>query len=204
MTTGNGPRSKPRASPTDAGVERLSVQYPGGLAARYRWAGSGRGADVFGVSESSGSLTDLGPMADPRPDRVCRAELRVEGPTGSWTARLASVVYDEPQGVLWDSAGLLLVKYGFALYALASRSGDLAWTHISGTPTLAVLASSRLDHVLLQTELETIALDAGGAVIWRAAHSDVITNARLIAGRLDLTTYAGQHLYLDARTGQAA
>ena len=57
---------------------------------------------------------------------------------------------------------------------------------------------------LLQTELETIALRETGEVAWRAAHSDVITDAQLVAGRLDLTTYGGQHVYLDARTGQPA
>lgn len=185
-------------------VERLSIQYPGGLAARFRWAGSGRASEVFALSEASGELHDYGQLADPDPDRQCRAELRVEAPTGPWTARFASVVWDEPQGVLWDTAGLLLVKYGFRLYALASRSGELAWSQGSGTPTLAVLASSRLDHVLLQTELETIALSTDGEVVWRAAHSDVITDAQLTAGRLDLTTYGGQHLYLDARSGQTA
>ncbi len=187
-----------------AEVERLSVQYPGGLAARYRWAGSGRGDEVFGTSEASGSLTDHGALADPDPDRQCRAELRVEGPSGSWTARFASPVFDEPQGVLWDSAALLLVKYGFRVYALGARTGDLGWSYASGTPALAILASSRLDHVLLQTELETIALRDDGSVAWRAAHSDVITEAQLIAGRLDLTTYSGTHVYLDARTGVAA
>ncbi len=140
----------------------------------------------------------------PASDSSCRAELRVEGPSGAWTARFASPVFDEPQGVLWDTQGLLLVKYGFALYALHGRTGDLAWSHVSGTPTLAVLASSRIDHVVLQTELETIALDAKGEVVWRAAHSDVIIGAQLIAGRLDLTTYSGAHLYLDAQSGQAA
>jgi len=140
----------------------------------------------------------------PPSDSSCRAEIRVEGPGGAWTARFASAVFDEPQGVLWDTHGLLLVKYGFTLFALNGRTGELAWSHVSGTPTLAVLASSRIDHVLLQTELETIALDGQGQVVWRAAHSDVITNAQLIAGRLDLTTYSGAHVYLDANSGEAA
>ena len=99
---------------------------------------------------------------------------------------------------------MLLVKYGFVLYAFNGRSGDLAWSYVSGTPTLAILASTRLDHVVLQTELETIALASNGEVIWRAAHNDVITDAQLIAGRLDLTSYGGSHLYLDAKTGQSA
>jgi hypothetical protein len=185
-------------------VERLAVQYPGGLAARYRWAGPGRSAEVFGSSEAEGDLTDHGPLVDPQPDRQCRAELRVEGPAGTWTARFAAVIFDQPEGVLWDTAGLLLVKYGFYLYALVARTGELAWIYQSATPTLVILASTRLDHVLLQTELETIALRADASVAWRAAHSDVITAAQLVAGRLDLTTYGGSHVYLDARSGQAA
>ena len=90
------------------------------------------------------------------------------------------------------------------MYAFNARSGELAWSRLSGTPVLAVLASTRLDHLLLQSELETFALRNDGEVAWRAAHSDVITDAQLVAGRLDLTTYSGQHVYLDARTGQAA
>jgi len=186
-------------------IGRLSVQYPGGLSARYRWGPTGRADDVFGVSEGSGDLVDYG-VEGPAlaTDTSCRAELRVEGPAGAWTARFAAPFFDEPSGVLWDTHGLLLVKYGFVLYALNGRSGELAWTFVSGTPTLAILASTRLDHVVLQTELETIALASDGEVIWRAAHNDVITGAQLIAGRLDLTTYTGAHLYLDAKTGQAA
>ncbi|MEX2547697.1 MAG: PQQ-binding-like beta-propeller repeat protein [Chloroflexota bacterium] len=189
---------------TRADIGRQSVQYPGGFAARFRWAGSGRAEEVFAISEALGTLTDFGTLGGGDVDSLCRAELRVEGPTGSWTARFASMVFDEPQGVLWDTHALLLVKYGFRLYALNPRTGDLAWSYASGTPALSVLASSRLDHVLLQTEVETIALGADGDVAWRAAHSDVITDAQLVAGRLDLTTYTGQHVYLDARTGQAA
>lgn len=198
----SGPRSGARTGPRE--VHRLSVQYPGGFAARYRWAGSGRAAEVFGISESGGSLTDHGGLVDQSPDSLCRAELRVEGPTARWTARFASPIYDEPEAVLLDTAGLLIVRYGFRAYALVARTGELAWTHASGTPSVAVLASARLEHVVLQTELETIALRADGTVAWRAAHDDVVTEARLVAGRLDLTTYSGAHLYLDARTGQPA
>jgi hypothetical protein len=189
---------------SEADVGRLSVQYPGGIAARFRWAGSGRADEVFALSETGGALTDYAPLAGAHVENLCRAELRVESPQGAWTARFASVVFDEPEGVLWDTAGLLIIKYGFRVYALNGRTGDLAWSYASATPTLAVLASARLDHVLLQTELETIALRSNGEVAWRAAHSDVITDAQLVAGRLDLTTYSGQHLYLDAQTGQAA
>jgi hypothetical protein len=197
-------KAEPQKGPAQPDVERLAVQYPGGLSARYRWAGSGRATDVFATSEATGELADHGPLAGQQPDRMCRMELRVESPTGAWTARFASLVFDEPQGVYWDSEGLLLVKYGFGLYALEGRTGTLRWHHASATPALVALASSRIDHVILQTEIETIALRADGSVAWRAAHSEVIAAAQLIAGRLDLTTYTGEHLYLDARTGQAA
>ncbi|HUG49011.1 MAG TPA: hypothetical protein VMP67_11445 [Candidatus Limnocylindria bacterium] len=183
-------------------VQRAQVQYPGGLHARYRWAGTGRAAEVFAISEALGRLLDLGPLVAAQPDRLCRAELHVEGPLGAWTARFASLVYDEPRGVVWDSAGLLLVKYGFHLYALGNRSGELAWSRASGTPIVTVLASPRLDHVLLQSEVETLALRQTGEVVWRAAHSEVIVAAELLAGNLVLTGYAGQHIGLDARSGQ--
>lgn len=185
-------------------VQRAQVQYPGGLAARYRWAGSGRAAEVFAISEAVGRLLDHGPLVAAEPDRLCRAELHIEGPLGAWTARFASLVYDEPSGVLWDTPGLLLIKYGFHLYALGSRSGELAWSHASGTPLVAILASPRLDHALLQSELETLALREDGQVAWRAAHSDVIVAAELVAGNLVLTAYGGQHIGLDARSGQSA
>jgi hypothetical protein len=185
-------------------AERLAVQYPGGISARYRWTGSGGGPSLFAISEAVGDLTDHGPIAGSDPERMCRLELRVESPAGTWTARFASPIYDEPQGALWDTPGLLLIKYGFVLYAIRPRTGELAWTHPSGTPALAVLSSTRLDHVLLQTELETMALRADGSVVWRAAHDEVIVGAQLIAGRLDLTTYAGAHVYLDAASGSAA
>jgi hypothetical protein len=184
-------------------VQRAQVNYPGGLTARYRWSGSGRAANVYDLSEATGAVSDFGPLVDPEPDRLCRAEMRVEGPAGAWTARFASVIFDQPQGVLWDSAGLLLVKYGFALYALDARGGDLRWHHSSGTPTVVILASPMLEHALLQTELETLALRADGDVSWRAAHNDVVTGAELIAGQLVLRSYAGGQLVLDARTGRS-
>lgn len=182
-------------------VHRSSVQYPGGLAARYRWAGSGSAAEVFSLSETGGSLTDHGPLVASDPDRLCRAELRVEGPLGSWTARFASPIFDEPQGLFWDTAGLLVVKYGFVVYAIDGRQGTLAWTFRSGTPLLAVLGSSRLPHVLAQGEIETTALDASGAVDWRAMHSDVVVGAELVGGRLVLESYDGQRRVLDPLTG---
>lgn len=180
---------------------RATVQYPGGLAARYRWTGSGEGVAAFGPTAAGGRLVDHGELVSPEPDRLCRAELRVEGPLGAWTARFASVIYDEPRGVFWDAAGLLVIGYGFVAYGLNGRTGDLAWTHQSATPLVAVLASTRIDHVILQGEVETVAVDANGVPVWRVAHSDVVAEAELIGGALVLTSYGGDRQALDPRTG---
>ena len=80
---------------TPADVHRSVVQYPGGLAARYRWTGSGGIAAITALSEVGGTLTDHGHLISDDPDRLCRAELRVEGPLGTWTARFASVISEE-------------------------------------------------------------------------------------------------------------
>ena len=62
---------------------------------------------------------------------------------------------------------------------------------------LAVLGSSRLPHVLVQAEVETFAIEADGEVAWRVAHSDVVTEAELVGGRLVLTSFDGQVRALD-------
>ena len=60
-----------------------TVAYPGGLRARWRWAGSGQAAAVFALSEAGGTLVDHGHLAAEDPDARCRAELRVDGPGGA-------------------------------------------------------------------------------------------------------------------------
>jgi PQQ-like domain len=180
------------------------VAFPGGIRATLRWAGSGGAAAVFALSEAGGPLTDLGDLTGSEPDRRCRAEVRVETPGGPWTVRLASLISDEPAGLVWDSEGLLVLKYGFHAYAIEARSGTLRWTHRSASPIVALLASSRLPHVLVQAEIETFAIEANGEVAWRVAHSDVVTGAELVAGRLVLTSFGGQVQALDPRTGRAA
>jgi outer membrane protein assembly factor BamB len=147
---------------------------------------------------------DHGPLVAEDPDARCRAELRVDGPGGAWTARFAATIHDEPAAVLWDTHGLLVVKYGFHTYALDARTGELRWSHRSATPLLAVLASSRLRHVIVQGELETFAIEPDGEVAWRIAHSDVVTGAELVGGRLVLSSYGGQVNALDPATGRAA
>jgi hypothetical protein len=121
---------------------------------------AGRAAGVF--PRRSRTLVDLGELAGPDPDALCRAEVRAETPGGPWTVRLASRVHDEPRPLLWDSTGLLILTYGFHAYAFEPRTGALRWTRRSGTPFVAVLGSSRLDHVLLQSEVETF-----GSPGWR-------------------------------------
>lgn len=187
------------AEPRDA-----TIAYPGGLRARWRWGGSGQAAAVFALSEVGGSLLDLGPEIDADPDALCRAELRVDGPAGGWTVRFASRINDEPAAQLWDTAGQLVVKYGFHAFGLDARSGELRWNHRSATPVLALFASSRLRHVVLQAELETFAIEADGTVAWRIAHTDVVTEASMVGGRLVLTAYGGGVNSLDPATGRTA
>lgn len=184
-------------------VQRVNVGYPGGLAARYRWGGPGSADEVFALSERGGALTDHAGLAGADTARMCRAELRVEGPLGTWTARFASPVFDEPTGLLWDTEAQLVVKYGFRVYGLASRTGELHWSYLSGTPVVAVLGSSRLPHVIVQSEVETLALGAGGEVRWRVAHSDVIARAELVGGKLMLASYGGDVVAFDPSTGRA-
>jgi outer membrane protein assembly factor BamB len=180
------------------------VTFPGGLRAAFRWTGSGGAASLFALTESGGPLLDLGEVSGPDPDRLCRAEVRVESPRGPWTVRLASLVNDEPAGLAWDTEGLLLVKYGFHVYAFEARTGDLRWSHRSATPVLVLLGSSRLPHVIAQAEIETFALRGDGEVGWRVAHSDVVTDAELVGGSLVLTSFDGQVRALDPLTGRGA
>jgi outer membrane protein assembly factor BamB len=191
--------ARPARQPHDA-----TVVYPGGLRARWRWGGSGEGSAVFALSEAGGTLTDHGALAGASYDALCRAELRIEGPVGPWTVRLASLIYDEPTAVAWDDHGLLVVKYGFLTYGFDGRSGELRWSHRSASPLLAVLASPRLAHVLAQAEVETFALEPDGTVAWRVAHSDVVTAVELVGGRLVLTSYGGAVSALDPATGRVA
>jgi hypothetical protein len=183
-------------------VQRATIGYPGGLAARYRWGGSGSADEVFALSEDGGVLTDHAVLAGGDAGRMCRAELRVESPVGTWTARFASPLFDEPAGLVWDTEAQLIVKYGFRVYGLASRSGRLLWSWLSGTPIVTVLGSPRLAHVIVQSEVETLALGPNGEVRWRVAHSDVIAAAELLGGTLALTSYGGEVAALDPVTGQ--
>jgi outer membrane protein assembly factor BamB len=130
--------------------------------------------------------------------------LRLEGPRGAWTARFASLISDEPRALHWDSTGLLVVAYGFHTYGLDAASGALRWDHRSATPLVALFGSPRLAHVIVQSEIETFAIEPDGSVAWRIAHSDVVTAAELVGGRLVLTGFDGQVSALDPATGRRA
>ncbi len=184
--------------------ENATIAYPGGLRARWRWGGSGSGAAVFALSEGGGNLIELGPRVAADPDALCRAELRLEGPRGAWTARFASLIHDVPRAIHWDSAGLLVVAYGFHTFGLDAADGEARWEHRSATPLIGLLGSSRLAHVLVQSELETFAIEPDGTVAWRVAHSDVVTAVELVGGRLVLTGFDGQLSAVDPATGRAA
>ena len=95
------------------------------------------------------------------------------------------------------------MKYGFLTYAFEARAAGSAG-HRSGTPVVAVLGSSRLAHVVVQAEIETFAIDPLGEVAWRVAHSDVVTEAEIVGGRLVLTSYGGQMTALGPLTGRPA
>jgi hypothetical protein len=181
-----------------------TIVYPGGLRARWRWGGSGSGPQVFALTEVGGSLVDLGSRVAVDAEPLCRAELRLEGPRGAWTARFASLISDEPRGLYWDTEGLFVVAYGFHTFGLGAEDGDVRWDHRSATPIVALLGSPRLAHVLVQAEVETFAIEPGGDVAWRVAHSDVVTAAELLGGRLVLTSFGGQVTALDPSTGRSA
>jgi hypothetical protein len=181
-----------------------TVTYPGGLRARWRWGGSGSGTAVFALTEAGGGLVDLGPRVAADPDALCRAELRIEGPRGAWTARFASLISDDPRALHWDSAGLLVVAYGFHTYGLETATGEPRWDHRSATPIVALLGSPRLAHLIVQSEVETFAIEPDGTVAWRVAHSEVVVAADLLGGRLVLTGFAGQVTGLDPTTGRTA
>jgi outer membrane protein assembly factor BamB len=158
---------------------------------------------VFALSETGGSIVEHGGVVGPSFDDLCRAELRVDGPRGAWTGRFASTVFDAPRALYWDVPGLLVVAYGFHTYGLDAASGERRWTHRSATPIIGLFGSSRLQHVIVQAEIETFAIEADGVVGWRVAHSDVVTAAELVGGQLVLTSYGGQMTRLDPATGRA-
>jgi hypothetical protein len=56
---------------------------------------------------------------------------------------------------------------------------------------------------VVPAEIETFAIEPDGTVAWRVAHSDVVTAAELVGGRLVLTSFGGAVSALDPATGRA-
>jgi outer membrane protein assembly factor BamB len=98
----------------------------------------------------------------------------------------------------------LVVAYGFHTFALDVETGEDRWEHRSATPILALFGSPRLQHILVQAELETFAIEPDGNVAWRIGHTDVVTAAELVGGRLVLTGFGGQVSALDPSSGRAS
>ena len=159
---GSGRRDRPErdrcAEPRNA-----TITYPGGLRARWRWGGSGQAAAVFALSEAGGTLVDLGPQVAADPDALCRAELRVEGPRGAWTARFASTIHDEPRGAATGTPpGCSSWRTASTRTASSARPASRAGTHRSATPILALLGVAAAARTsLVQAEIETFAIEAG-------------------------------------------
>ncbi len=182
-----------------------TIAYPGGLRARWRWGGSGSGREVFALSEAGGELIDLGTLVAEDPEPLCRAELRLEGPRGAWTARFASLIHDDPRALHWDTRrrprGRLRLPHLRARDSHRRRSAGSIARRRRSSPCSA---RRRLAHVIVQSEIETFAIEPDGTVAWRIAHSDVVTAADLIGGRLVLTSFDGQVTALDPATGRTA
>ena len=193
------PTTRPGREPRNA-----TITYPGGLRARWRWGGSGSAPEVFALSEAGGELIDLGPRSRPTrtpcaaPSSVSRGRAepgRPGSPRSSTTSRGRST---------GTAPGCSSSPTASTRYGLETATGDPRWSHRSATPILALLGSPRLAHVLVQAEIETFAIEPDGSVAWRVAHSEVVTAAELLGGRLVLTGFGGQVTSLDPATGRSA
>ena len=67
--------------------------------------------------------------------------MRLEGPRGAWAARFASTIYDEPRGLYWDTADLLVVAYGFHTFGLDAAEGEA----LASFGQLEILPSEEVD-----------------------------------------------------------
>ena len=97
------------------------------------------------------------------------------------------MIHDEPRATYWDTAGSARRRVRLPHVRARLRPGEPAWDHRSATPIIGLFGSPRLDHVVVQAELETFAIESDGTVAWRVAHTDVVTAAEFIGGRLVLT-----------------
>ena len=153
------------------------------------------------------SLIDLGPRVAADPDAAVPRRAPPRGPARRLDGAVRLAHPRRAAGApLGRRAGLLVVAYGFHTYGLETATGDARWDHRSATPILALLGSPRLAHVIVQAEIETFAIEPDGTVAWRVAHSDVVTAAELVGGRLVLTGFdgAGHARSIRRRAGRAS
>ena len=181
-------RSRHATEPRNA-----TITYPGGLRARWRWGGSGSAAGgLRAVARPAATLIDLGPRVAAEPGRAVPRRAPARGTARRLDGALRVAHPRRAAGAALGHAGLLVVAYGFHTYGLEAATGEARWDHRSATPIIALLGSSRLAHVIVQSEIETFAIEPDGTVAWRVAHSDVVTAAELVGGRLVLTGFDGQ------------
>ena len=131
------------------GVSEVQRRRPSSIPAASRPATAGAAAAAAPRSSRSrraaARSADHGHLVGHRPRAAVprgaarRGPARRRGPPAS--PRRSST---SPTAVLWDTEALLAVRYGFVAYALASRTGELRWSHRAGTPLVALLGSSRL------------------------------------------------------------
>ena len=191
-------RRRPIAPPPDRAIVRPSrgnstIAYPGGLRARWRWGGSGSGPQVFALSEVGGDAGRPRARASPPTPSPVPRRAAPRGPARrlDGAVRLAHLTTSRGRCTGTPRA-CSSSPTGSTPSASRSRSGDARWDHRSATPIIALLGSPRLAHVVVQAELETFAIEPDGTVAWRVAHSDVVTAAELVGGRLVLTSFGGQ------------
>ena len=189
-----------------AGEPRHTViAFPGGLRASLRWAGSGRAAEVFALTEAGGPLVDLGELAGPDPDERCRAEIRrrdagraVDGP-----ARL-----DDQRRAGGPAVGLRgPARHQVRVPRLRVRRADRrAGAGATGARRRCSSSSARPGCRTSSPRPRSRPSRSrrDGEVAWRVAHSDVVTEAELVGGRLVLTSFDGQVRAIDPLTGRSA
>ena len=190
----DAPSRATRPSPTPAGCA------PAGAG-----AAAARAPAVFALSEAGGTLIDLGAA------RRGRSRCRCAGPSSGSRVRAARGRPASPRRsttsrrrCYWDTAGLLVVEYGFHAYGLDARPATRAGSTARRRRSSPCSGRRGCAHVVVQAELETFAIEPDGTVAWRIAHSDVVTAAELVGGRLVLTELRRPGQRARPATGRAA
>ena len=106
-----------------------------------------------------------------------------------------------------------LLTYGALVAGVGAASAsahDVILTGLAGllagafSMAVGELTSVSSQSELVQAEIETFAIRGDGEVAWRVAHSDVVTAAELLGGRLVLSSFSGEVQAIDPATGRPA